>query len=280
MEGSLQSLSLASLIQMICLEERTAALHLDRHGQEGVIYIERGEIAHASAGSLSGEEAVYQLIGWKEGNFRALFDVSIPRRSITTPWSHLLLEGSRRIDEQQRAASGSANGRRMLSEAELEHDSAFENDMIVLLSELEFLRAQLEEKKARTQPSLALKVLSEILNRVVALSDQPGDGRADLESLEEILAMTGRSVPGARMVRTSGNQVSEDTVSEFARLKIDRRARLEAFQQIAEALTIVTESYLARLTERFRSGPVADQWRETYRAFLEELNQAIENVED
>lgn len=82
------------------------------------------------------------------------------------------------------------------------------------------------------------------------------------------------------MVRTSGNQVSEDTVSEFARLKIDRRARLEAFQQIAEALTIVTESYLARLTERFRSGPVADQWRETYRAFLEELNQAIENVED
>ena len=75
-KGDLKDMSLPGLIQMICTEQRKAAL-LIRHNRvdEGALFFEGGEIVHARTGSLAGEEAVYHLLQWSEGTFQLLHSV-------------------------------------------------------------------------------------------------------------------------------------------------------------------------------------------------------------
>lgn len=99
LEGDLQMMSLASIIQINCEERNQALLMLNHQGEEGIIYFKGGEMVHAELGELSGDNAIYSLLTWEQGNFRLKMDVEPPVRTINTAWSGLLLEGMRRIDE-------------------------------------------------------------------------------------------------------------------------------------------------------------------------------------
>jgi hypothetical protein len=72
-----------------------------------------GQVIHCtvverSGISREGEDAVYNVLGWNEGNFRAAFEkVAIPRR-IKTPAQDLLLEHARRSDDQSRREAEAA----------------------------------------------------------------------------------------------------------------------------------------------------------------------------
>lgn len=50
---------------------------------------------------------IYELLTWDEGTFEIEQNVSPPKRTITTNWSGLLLEGMRRIDESAAKRDGS-----------------------------------------------------------------------------------------------------------------------------------------------------------------------------
>lgn len=97
--GNLRTLSLPSIVQINCTEFNQARLRLRRRGQEGAVYFAEGNIVHAILGSHVGEEAVYELLAWEDGEFELEMGVEAPERTITTNWSGLLLEGMRRIDE-------------------------------------------------------------------------------------------------------------------------------------------------------------------------------------
>jgi hypothetical protein len=59
-----------------------------------------GELVHASLGSLAGEDAVYELLTWEDGEFHVDDSVTnVPAQNINTPWSMLLLDMLHRIDE-------------------------------------------------------------------------------------------------------------------------------------------------------------------------------------
>lgn len=97
--GSVSDFQLSDLIQLNCLGRLTIALRV-RHGNEqGAIYFKDGNIVHAEKNGLSGEEAFYQIMAWKSGEFTVNRDVKIPRETISTGWQSLLLEGLRRVDE-------------------------------------------------------------------------------------------------------------------------------------------------------------------------------------
>lgn len=98
--GTLKDMSLASHISINCNEMRQAYLRIEHQGQEGSIYFSNGDIVHAQVGSQVGDEAVYKLLTWEDGDFELEMDVEPPARSITDKWSSLLLEGMRRIDEE------------------------------------------------------------------------------------------------------------------------------------------------------------------------------------
>ena len=99
LEGNLQMMSLASIIQINCEERNQAQLTLNHLGKGGTIFFNNGEMVHAETGDLVGDEAIYSLLGWEEGTFKLKMGVEPELITIDKNWSGLLLEGMRRIDE-------------------------------------------------------------------------------------------------------------------------------------------------------------------------------------
>ncbi len=101
LQGNLDEMSLANLIQVNCQEMRSACLILTHKGQKGEVYFSDGQVAHASVGTLAGAEAIYELLRWDTGVFTLETDVRAPEKSVDTPWSDLLLEGMKRLADWQ-----------------------------------------------------------------------------------------------------------------------------------------------------------------------------------
>lgn len=103
--GQVVDLQLIDIIQMGCLGRLTMSLSISKDDEEGLIYFKNGEIAHAEVGDLEGTEALYTMLGWKEGSFNSQMGVSAPKETISDRWEHLLMEGMRRRDEAVLAES-------------------------------------------------------------------------------------------------------------------------------------------------------------------------------
>lgn len=99
LEGNLQMMSLASIIHINCEERNQAQLTLNHLGQDGTIFFKDGEMIHAESAGFTGDEAIYSLLRWENGTFQLKMGVEPRQRTINKPWSGILLEGMRRIDE-------------------------------------------------------------------------------------------------------------------------------------------------------------------------------------
>jgi len=110
LQGTLQEMSLANLIQVNCQEMRSARLVLTRANQSGEIYFSDGQVVHATLGNLQGEQAVYVLLTWDEGTFILERDVAAPVKTIALPWQTLLLEGMKHAVERPREEKVTTQG--------------------------------------------------------------------------------------------------------------------------------------------------------------------------
>jgi predicted regulator of Ras-like GTPase activity (Roadblock/LC7/MglB family) len=99
LQGNLKEMSVADLIQHYCNENKTAQLAIRHAGQEAALYFADGNVVHASLGNQEGEEVVYQILVWEEGDFSLSQGIQAPRQSIERSWSGLLMEGAKRLDE-------------------------------------------------------------------------------------------------------------------------------------------------------------------------------------
>ncbi len=109
LQGNLKEMSLANLIQVNCQEMRSARLTLTSKGQKGEVCFSDGQVVHAAAGTLSGEEAVYELLRWDSGIFSLETEAHAQERTVDTPWPELLLEGMKRMadwDNDEQKAEG------------------------------------------------------------------------------------------------------------------------------------------------------------------------------
>jgi predicted regulator of Ras-like GTPase activity (Roadblock/LC7/MglB family) len=100
MQGKLSDMTAIDLIQHNCMEQKTVRLTINNADQTAVVFFQGGNMTHASCGSLEGEEAIYQLISWEDGDFMLDAGITSPVNTITHNWSGILLEGARRLDEQ------------------------------------------------------------------------------------------------------------------------------------------------------------------------------------
>jgi predicted regulator of Ras-like GTPase activity (Roadblock/LC7/MglB family) len=101
MQGNLHDMSLADLIQHNCQDRKTAQLKLEN----GELYFKDGAVVHAWLGNLRGEEAVYEMLRMTQGRFTLDIGVEPPESNVFRSWSGLLLEGARRIDENETTQS-------------------------------------------------------------------------------------------------------------------------------------------------------------------------------
>ncbi len=107
LEGNLRDIEIEDLIQLNCQSGARARLTAQHNDQESTLYFDDGDVVHAQLGDLEGEEAVYELLTWETGTFELERDVGPPARTVTTPWSALIMEGMRRRDERRQQEHGS-----------------------------------------------------------------------------------------------------------------------------------------------------------------------------
>lgn len=103
MQGNLQVMAIADLIQHNCQDRKTAQLVIDHDSTQAILFFKEGAVIHATLGDHQGEEVIYQILGWQEGQFNLEIGVEAPKTTINRSWSGLLLEGARRLDEEQHA---------------------------------------------------------------------------------------------------------------------------------------------------------------------------------
>jgi CheY-like chemotaxis protein len=100
-EGKILGVSVAALLQMIGMEEKTCLMDVtSQDGFHGLLFIQEGELHDAIFGELSGEIAAYALIAMDHASIRLknLPSGKLPRR-IHSDLTALIMEGMRRKDE-------------------------------------------------------------------------------------------------------------------------------------------------------------------------------------
>jgi CheY-like chemotaxis protein len=98
-QGMLRQVGLNDVIQMECLGRNSSILEIQNRRVRGRIYIEEGDIIHATCGDEQGEKAFQKLLSTAAGEFK-LHPYEAPGiRTIEGSWEFLLMEAARVSDE-------------------------------------------------------------------------------------------------------------------------------------------------------------------------------------
>src|SRR5512133_3746479 len=98
-QGSLKELPLPDIIQLVSVSGKTGKFTLAQESATGYIYLKNGQMIHATVLDLIGEEAIYALAIWNQGDFQFTPNEEAPQQTITKSNTNLLMEAARRLDE-------------------------------------------------------------------------------------------------------------------------------------------------------------------------------------
>ncbi len=97
--GELSDLSLAELIEFFCNQRKSGRLKVVYPIGPGYFYLQAGSVVHARIGILRGIEAVYCALTLPNASFAFSPAFEAPEQTINQPWTSVVLEGLRRMDE-------------------------------------------------------------------------------------------------------------------------------------------------------------------------------------
>lgn len=99
LQGSLSELSLPDVIQLVSVSGKTGAFHLVNGEDQGKIFLKDGQIIDAIIGDLRGEQAVYEMAIWSNGDFSFIPGETSPEVTVQRSNANLMMEAARRLDE-------------------------------------------------------------------------------------------------------------------------------------------------------------------------------------
>jgi hypothetical protein len=97
--GHLSDLSLSELIEFFCNQRKTGQLKVLYPQGSGHFYLQTGSVVDARIGVLRGIDAVYFALTLPNAKFEFGGDAEPTERTINQPWTQVVLEGLRRLDE-------------------------------------------------------------------------------------------------------------------------------------------------------------------------------------
>jgi len=104
--GHLSDLSLSELIEFFCNQRKTGLLKVLYPQGPGHFYLQQGSVVDARVGVLRGIDAVYFALTLPNAKFEFSGSIEATERTINQPWTQVVLEGLRRLDEGIAPASG------------------------------------------------------------------------------------------------------------------------------------------------------------------------------
>ena len=97
--GHLSDLSLSELIEFFCNQRKSGRLKVLYPQGAGFFYLQSGSVVDARIGVLHGIDAVYYALTLPNAEFEFQVDAQPGNRTINQPWTQVVLEGLRRLDE-------------------------------------------------------------------------------------------------------------------------------------------------------------------------------------
>jgi hypothetical protein len=97
--GHLSDLSLSELIEFFCNQRKTGQLKVLYPQGPGYFYLQTGSVVDARLGVLRGIDAVYYALTLPNAKFEFGSASQSTERTINQPWTQVVLEGLRRLDE-------------------------------------------------------------------------------------------------------------------------------------------------------------------------------------
>ena len=241
-------MSLPNIVQILCLEQRQVGLTVKCQSELGAIYFDRGDIIHATVGSLEGEDAVFQMLSWPDGFFR-VGELIAPHRTINARWDQLMMEGAKRRDE-------------------------FERDHGADPANLEQSRCRLSDKSTLKRPAVALQLLLEMANETIVATTDALAGEDRVKPLKSILSEIAKQFPTAQSLAVQNERLSV-TLNVNLFNSVEKKVRQQFFSDACRSIVELMDAYFAHMTSRFRSAPIGEGLKEAYIMFLIDLSRAV-----
>jgi len=107
-QGRLEEMSMVDLMQSLEMGQKSCRLVIRKGGEQGELYFANGQCRDAKIGKVEGDDAVYKVVLWTEGEFEIDFNAANASNRTTTTrnTTGLLMEAMRLMDEANRDAVG------------------------------------------------------------------------------------------------------------------------------------------------------------------------------
>src|SRR6202795_2476776 len=105
-QGRLEEMSMIDLMQSLEMGQKSCRLQVQKGAEAGELYFSSGQCRDAKIGTLVGDDAVYKVLLWTEGEFEIDFNAANASSNTTTTRNPpgLLMEAMRLMDEASRDA--------------------------------------------------------------------------------------------------------------------------------------------------------------------------------
>lgn len=114
--GVLRRVGLQDVLQMECLARNSSVLEVSNGTLAGKIFIETGQIIHAQAGEVTGEDAFNRLLALAGGRFNHHPFSEPSARTISGQWEFLIMEAARKSDEAKEARDTATSSASILAD--------------------------------------------------------------------------------------------------------------------------------------------------------------------
>jgi DNA-binding response OmpR family regulator len=85
--GAISVQTLPDVVQLYVLSNATGVLTIRHDSGDGELWFEHGAIPHAATRGAVGEEAFYEIMSWRGGDFSMQLGVLPPARSVRASWA-------------------------------------------------------------------------------------------------------------------------------------------------------------------------------------------------
>lgn len=97
--GQIQGISLSSFLQIVQMDKTSCTLKIYSNDEVGYLWLSDGNLVAAKSGTLSGLDAVYEIICWND-TVIVIDNAPPPEHNITTPLLTILMEGLKLRDDK------------------------------------------------------------------------------------------------------------------------------------------------------------------------------------
>jgi CheY-like chemotaxis protein len=105
-QGRLEEMSMIDLMQSLEMGQKSCRLVVQKSGEQGELFFANGQCRDAKIGNIQGDDAVYKVLLWTDGEFEIDFNAAkaSDRTTTTRSTTGLLMEAMRLMDEASRDA--------------------------------------------------------------------------------------------------------------------------------------------------------------------------------